>query len=80
MGARMKIDISVEAYAAAKQVAEKDRVPVDALIESLVNRHVADIAAMEAYADMPRFSLDSYEMIRDPGETEEDYQARLSLV
>ena len=32
-----------------------------------------------SFAQMPRFSLDEYELQRDPGETEEGYQARLHL-
>lgn len=38
---------------------------------------------IDAFTDLPgglpRFSLDKYVMQRDPGETDEEYEARLSL-
>lgn len=75
----MAVDISAETYAAAERIAERDHVPVGVLIENLVKRHVDYIASLEFHTDIPAFTLDAYDMMRDPGETDEDYQARLSL-
>jgi hypothetical protein len=80
MGARVAtVAISDDAYAAAQRIAEIDHVSVGVLIESLVKRHAEYIDSLNAVSEMPRFSLDEYEMQRDPGETDEHYEARLDL-
>ncbi len=73
------VQMSVETYAKAERIAALDHVPVSVLIESLVKRHAEYIDSLDAYSDMPRFSLDDYEMVRAPGEADEDYQARMNL-
>lgn len=70
------IVLSGETYTAAKRAADLDGMTVATLIDNLVKQHVDSI---EALSQMPRFSLHEYEMQRDPGESEETYQARLRL-
>ena len=71
------IEISDEAYEAAKRTAALDSIDVTTLVESLVRRHAEYIELFqEASPAMPRFSLEHYEMGRIPGESEEDYQDR----
>ncbi len=74
-----KIPISADTYAAAERIAAMDQVSVSVLVESLVKRHVEYIDSLTPVPAMPTFSLGDYEMLRDPDEAEEDYQARLSL-
>jgi predicted CopG family antitoxin len=73
------VTISDDVYAAAEKIAAMDHVSVGVLIESLVKRHAEYIDALNAFSEMPRFSLDQYQMQRDPGETDEEYQARADL-
>jgi len=73
------IAISGDTYAAAERIASLDHVTVDVLIESLVKRHAEYIDSLNNFPEMPKFSLDEYEMQRDQGETEEEYQTRLDL-
>ena len=57
-----------------------DKVDVPTLVESLVRRHVEHVETLEEIAsDMPRFNLADYELQRDPGETNEEYEAGLNL-
>jgi hypothetical protein len=73
------VAISDDAYAAAQRIAAMDHVTVGVLIESLVKRHAEYIDSLNTFAEMPRFSLQAYEMQRDPGETDEEYEARADL-
>src|SRR5699024_8342387 len=73
------ITISSETYSAAQRVADLDHVSIDILIDSLLKRHIEYINQMKNFSDMPRFSLDDYEMQRDPDETDEEYRTRLEL-
>lgn len=45
----------------------------------MLKRHIEYINQFENFSEMPRFTLDEYEMQRDPNETDEEYQARLDL-
>jgi hypothetical protein len=74
------IEISDEAYEAAKRTAALDSIDVPTLVESLVHRHAQYISLFqEASPEMPPFNLEQYEMDRVPGEAEEDYQDRLRM-
>jgi hypothetical protein len=73
------LEISEDVLAEAERMAAMDDVPVSVLIESLVRRHAEYVDALGAFSGMPKFSLSDYKMVRDPGETEEAYQQRLSL-
>jgi predicted CopG family antitoxin len=74
------IEISDEAYEAAKRTAALDSIDVSTLVESLVRRHAEYIDLFqEASPEMPPFSLEHYEMDRVPGVSEEDYQDRLRM-
>lgn len=80
MGPRVAtVSISDDAYSAAQRIAEIVHVSVGVLIESLVKRHAEYIDTLNDFSDVPRFSLDDYEMQRDPSETDEHYEARLDL-
>jgi len=59
--------------------AAMDHVSVGVLIKSLVKRHPEYIDSLNAFSETPRFSLDQYQMQRDPGETGEEYQGRVDL-
>jgi hypothetical protein len=73
------VEISEDVLVEAERIAAIDDVPVSVLIESLVRRHAEYVDSLETFSDMPKFSLTDYAMVRDPGETEEDYQQRLGL-
>jgi predicted CopG family antitoxin len=74
------IEISDDIYEKAKRTAALDSIDVKTLVEGLVRRHVEYIELFQdASPDMPRFSLEHYEMDRVPGESEEDYQERLRM-
>lgn len=50
------------------------------LLESLVRSRAEYLETIsDLSSHMPRFSLDHYEMQRDPGETDEEYEDRKSL-
>jgi hypothetical protein len=74
------VEISADIFEVARRTAALDKVDVATLVESLVRRHAEYVETLEELAaHMPRFSLDHYEMQRDPGETDEEYEARKSL-
>lgn len=73
------VAISSDAYAAAERIAALDHISIEVLIESLVKRHAEYIDTLSDYPEIPRFSLEEYEMQHDPHETDEEYQARLDL-
>lgn len=64
------VEISADILAEAERMAAMDNISVATLIESLVKRQAEYVNALDASASMPRFSVDTYEMIRDPGETD----------
>lgn len=69
------IEISDEAYEAAKRTAALDSIDVPTLVESLVHRHAEYIRVFQEVPPAMRpFSLEHYEMDRVPGESEEDYR------
>jgi hypothetical protein len=50
------------------------------LLESLIRSRAEYLDALaDLSSHMPRFSLDHYEMQRDPAETDEEYEDRKSL-
>jgi len=74
------IEIDAEIFDIARRTAALDKVDVPTLVERLVRRHAEYVETLEEIAlDMPRFSLADYELQRDPGETDEEYKARLNL-
>lgn len=73
------VEISADILAEAERMAAMDNISVGTLIESLVKRQAEYINALDASASMPTFSVDAYEMVRDPGETDEDFEQRRSL-
>jgi len=80
MAATKTVEISADVFEVARRTAALDKVDVATLVESLVRRHAEYIETLDKLAPtMPRFSLDHYEMQRDPGESDTDYQARLEL-
>ncbi|MEA3159937.1 MAG: hypothetical protein QOD95_1485 [Gammaproteobacteria bacterium] len=79
MGTR-KIEISEDVFETAQRAAAMDNIDVNTFLEGLVRRHAEYIATLEDMASgSHRFSLNDYEMQRDPGENDEDYQQRLLL-
>jgi hypothetical protein len=79
MGTR-KIKISDDVFETALRTAARDNIDVNTFLEGLVRRHAEYVATLE---DMPsgshRFSMNDYEMQRDPDENDEDYRQRLQL-
>ena len=75
------VEISDNAFEAAKRTAAADNVDVKTLVEGLVLRHAEYVQNLnEAAAETsPRFSLDDYVMQRDPGESDTEYETRLGL-
>jgi hypothetical protein len=74
------IEISDDVFEVAKRAAAIDKVDVTTLLESLVRSRAEYLEALsDLSSHMPRFSLDHYEMQRDPGENDEEYEDRKSL-
>jgi hypothetical protein len=74
------IEIDADIFEIARRTAALDNVDVPTLVESLVRRHAEYVETLEEIVpDMPGFSLADYELQRDPGETNEEYKARLNL-
>jgi hypothetical protein len=74
------IEINADLFEVARRTAALDRVDVATLLESLIRRHCEYVETLEGLAGhAPQFSLGHYEMQRDPGETDEEYEARKSL-
>jgi hypothetical protein len=71
------VEISAEVFEVAKRAAAIDKVDVTTL---LVRSRAECLEALDDLSThLPRFSLDHYEMQRDPGETDEEYEDRKSL-
>jgi hypothetical protein len=74
------VEISDDVFEVAKRAAAIDKVDVTTLLESLVRSRAEYLDALgDLSSHMPRFNLDHYEMQRDPGETDEEYEDRKSL-
>lgn len=74
------VEISEDVFEVAKRAAAIDKVDVTTLLESLVRSRVEYLDALgDLSSRMPRFSLDHYEMQRNPDETDEEYEDRKSL-
>lgn len=74
------VEISAEVFEVATRAAAIDKVDVTTLLESLVRSRAEYLEALgDLSTHLPRFSLDHYEMQRDPGETDEEYEDRKSL-
>jgi hypothetical protein len=79
MGTR-KIELSDDVFGTAQRAAAMDDIDVNTFIEGLVRRHAEYVATFEGIASGSRqFSLDGYEIQRDPDESDEDYKLRLQL-
>jgi len=79
MGTR-KIEIRDDVFETAQRTAAMDNLDVNTFLEGLVRRHAEYVASLEDMASgSRRFSLNNYEMQRDPDENDEDYQQRLRL-
>jgi hypothetical protein len=79
MGTR-KIEIRDDVFETAQRMAVMDNIDVNTFLEGLVRRHAEYVATLEDMASGSRgFSLNNYEMRRDPNENDEDYQQRLRL-
>lgn len=74
------IEINEDIFEIARRTAALDQVDVPTLVESLLRRYAEYVETLKEIAsDMPRFSLADYELQRDPGEADEEYNARLNL-
>ena len=75
-----QVALKDDVYETARRMAAVDHVDVPTLLEGLVRRHAGYVAALEEVeAAMPSLHLDEYEMQRDPGETDEEFQTRQNL-
>ncbi|GJD98717.1 MULTISPECIES: hypothetical protein [Methylobacterium] len=80
MAGTVQVAIKADVYEAAQRVAKLDNVDVSTLVEDLVRRHSEYVAALgDLDPAIPTFDLEHYELQRDPGEDDADYEARLSL-
>jgi hypothetical protein len=77
--ADITVHLDDKLYDKASRVAELDKVSVEELVEDAVRRHLDYVEVVEDFSKMPPFSLRSYELQRDPGESDEDYAFRRSL-
>jgi hypothetical protein len=74
------VEISADVFEVARRTAALDGVDVATLVESLVRRHAEYVETLDELAPSTvRFSLDQYQMQRDPDETDEEFEARLNL-
>lgn len=73
------VDLDPSTFAIAKNMAEREHVSIKTLLGSLVRHRAEYVDGFESVADGQRFSVSEWEMDRAPGETDEDYEARLSL-
>lgn len=74
------VEISEDAFEIAKRTAALDEVDVTTLLGSLVRSRADYLETLSDVAShMPRFSLDHYEMQRDPDETDEQFEERKNL-
>ncbi len=78
-GRQHTVDLDPSTYAAAKQMAERERVSIEALLGSLVRHRAEYMDSFEQIGEGDRFSLADWEMDRVPGESDEDYETRLNL-
>jgi predicted PhzF superfamily epimerase YddE/YHI9 len=79
MGTR-KVEISDDVFETAQRTAAIDNIDVNTFLEGLVRRHAEYVGILEDVASGSlRFSLNDYEMQRDPDENDEAYQRRLRL-
>ncbi len=81
MAARsVAVELPCDVFEVAKRTAAHANVDVTTLLIDLVKRRAEYVEALSgADPDMSSFSLDEYELQRDPGEGNEDYEERLSL-
>jgi hypothetical protein len=74
------VEISADSFEVAKRAAALDKVDITTLLESLIRGRAEYLEAFsDLSAHMPRFSLDTYDLQRDPGETDAEYEERKSL-
>ena len=70
------INLDRSTYSAAKDMAEREHMTVEALFESLVRDRAEYV---ETFDRVDGFNLSDWEMDRNPGESDEQYEARLAL-
>ncbi|WP_156917702.1 hypothetical protein [Salinarimonas rosea] len=79
-GGRVAIELPSDVVEVARRTAARDNLDVETLLTDLVRRHAEYIDALsDGEPSTQRFSLDRYELQRDPGESDEDFEERLSL-
>jgi broad specificity phosphatase PhoE len=70
------IDLDPSTYWAAKHMAERERITIEALLESLVRDRAEYV---DTFDRVDSFNLGDWEMNRNPEESDEQYEARLAL-
>jgi hypothetical protein len=74
------VEISADSFEVARRTASLDKVDITTLLESLIRSRAAYLEALsDLSAHTPRFSLDNFELQRDAGETDAEYEERKSL-
>ncbi|MGP9818453.1 hypothetical protein ACTZWW_00430 [Salinarimonas sp. NSM] len=77
---RVTIELPAEIVEVARRAAAIDKLDVETLLADLVTRHAEYVDALsDGDTSKIRFSLDRYELQRDPGESDADFEERLSL-
>jgi hypothetical protein len=63
----------------ASRSARLENVSIEDLLESALRRHLEHAEAAEEFSRMAPFSLNDYELQRDPDESDKDFAFRRSL-
>ena len=77
--ADITVHLDDELYGKASRLADLDHVTVEDIVQGALRRHLDYMDVVEDFSKMPPFSLENYELQRDPDESDDDYAFRRSL-
>ena len=77
--ADVTVHLDDELYSKASRLADLDKVSVEDLVENALRRHLDYVDVVDDFSHMAPFSLENYELQRDPDENDEDFAFRRSL-
>jgi hypothetical protein len=77
--ADVTVHLDDELYSKASRLANLDKVSVEDLVENALRRHLDYVDVVDDFSRMAPFSLENYELQRDPDENDEDFAFRRSL-
>lgn len=73
------VKLDDDLFARASELASWDKLSVEELVANALRRHVEYVAHVRDIPRLPPFSLEDYELQRDPGESDAEYEARRAL-